>query len=90
MVVCDIHPVTLMEGAGFRDLLNFRYGVPSATHISEIARRKFYNGKLAIKDYLQAKVDFFAIFGPAGPMMHIFHLPATLSPATGTCLPVFW
>ena len=36
------------------------YRVPSATHIAEVARRKFTNGKAAIKDYLQTAVEFFA------------------------------
>jgi len=63
MVVCNICPATLVEKAGFGALLNFiklGYRMLSAIHITEIARRKFSNGKLATKDYLQAKVDFFA------------------------------
>ena len=34
--------------------------MPSSTHIAEVARRKFSDGKAAIRRYMEAVVEFFA------------------------------
>ena len=63
MVVRDLCPTTMVKGIGFQALMNYvepGYRVPSTTHIAEVARRKFANGKATIKDYLQTEVEFFA------------------------------
>jgi len=63
MVICDLRQAAMVEGVGFRALMNYvepGYHMPSATHIAEVARRKFTNGKTAIKSYLQTEVEFFA------------------------------
>jgi len=56
MVVRDLRPAAMVEGVGFRALMNYvepGYHVPSATHIAEVAWKKFTNGKTTIKSYLQ-------------------------------------
>ena len=60
MVVRDLRPAAMVEGIGFQALMNFGYHVPSATHIAEVARWKFANGKAAIKDYIQTEMELFA------------------------------
>jgi len=63
MVVRNLCPAAMVEGVGFGALMNYvepGYHVPSATHIAEVARRKFTNGETAIKSYLQTEVEFFA------------------------------
>ena len=63
MVVRDLRPAAIVEGTGFKALINYiepGYRVPSSTHIAEVARRKFTDGKAAIRRYMQAEVKFFA------------------------------
>ena len=63
MVVRDLRPAVMIEEIVFQALINYvepGYRVPSATHIAKVARRKFANGKAAIKDYLYTGVEFFA------------------------------
>ena len=63
MVVRDLRPAAIVEGTGFKALINYiepGYCVPSSTHIAEVARRKFTDGKAAIRRYMQAEVKFFA------------------------------
>jgi len=56
MVVRDLHPAAMVEGVGFRALMNYvepGYHLPSAT-------REVYQWKTAIKGYLQTEAEFFA------------------------------
>ena len=62
MVVHDLRSAAIVEGTGFKALINYiepGYHVPSSTHIVEVARRKFTDGKAAIRKYMQAAVEFF-------------------------------
>ena len=64
MVVCDLRPAALVEGAGFKALMNYikpGYRVPTATHIAAVERQKFVNGKASMKQYLESEVHFMAI-----------------------------
>jgi len=48
MVVHDLRPAAIVEGTGFKARINYiepGYHVPSYTHIAEVARRKFTDGK---------------------------------------------
>ena len=64
MVVHDLRPAALVEGAGFKALMNYiepGYRVPTATHIAAVVRQKFVNGKATMKQYLESEVHFMAI-----------------------------
>ena len=64
MVVCNLRPAALVEGAGFKALMNYiepGYRVPTATHIAAVVRQKFFNGKATMKQYLESEVHFMAI-----------------------------
>ena len=64
MVVHDLRPAALVEGAGFKALMNYielGYRVPTATHIAVVVRQKFVNGKASMKQYLESEVHFMAI-----------------------------
>ena len=64
MVVRDLRPAALVEGAGFKALMNYiepGYRVPTATHIAEVVRQKFINGKDSMKQYLESELHFMAI-----------------------------
>ena len=63
MVVHDLRPAALVEGTGFKALMNYiepGYRVPTATHIAEVVRQKFASGKNSIKHYVQSEVHFMA------------------------------
>ena len=64
MVVRDLRPAALVEGAGFKALMDYiepGYCVPTATHIAAVVRQKFVNGKATMKQYLELEVHFMAI-----------------------------
>ena len=64
MVVRDLRPAALVEGAGFKALINYiepGYRVPTATHIAEVVRQKFVIGKDNMKRYFQSEVHFMAV-----------------------------
>ena len=63
MVVRDLRPAALVEGTGFKALMNYikpGYRVLTATHIAEVVRQKFVSGKNSIKHYVQSEVHFMA------------------------------
>ena len=63
MVVRDLHPAATVEGSEFKALINYiepGYRVPSANHITEVARRKYLSGKNAISSYLQSETHYMA------------------------------
>ena len=48
MVVRNLRPAALVEGADFKELMNYiepGYHVPTATHIAAVVRQKFVNVK---------------------------------------------
>ena len=48
VVIRDLRPAALVEGAGFKALMNYvepGYRVPSSTHIAEVVKQKFVKGK---------------------------------------------
>ena len=52
MVVHNLCPAALVEGGGFKALMNYTepgYHVPTATLITEFVRQKFINGKDSMK-----------------------------------------
>ena len=60
MVSCDLRPAAIVEGKGFNRLvksLEPGYKVPSATHISEMVRKKHVAAKQILKDRLQDVVS---------------------------------
>ena len=64
MVVHDLRAAELVEGAGFKALMNYikpGYRVPTATHIAAVVRQKFVNEKASMKQYLESKVHLIAI-----------------------------
>ena len=89
MVVRDLRPAALVEGAGFKALVNYiepGYRVPTATHIAAVVRQKFVNGKATMKQYLESEVHFMATttaIWTVVPMTHIFRLPCILLTAAG-------
>ena len=95
MFVCDLRPATTVEGSGFKALINYiepGYRVPSANHITEVARRKYLSGKNAINSYLQRHTTWRSqpTSGLAVQMMHTFHLPCILLMIVGTWFQLFW
>ena len=64
MVICNLCPAALVEGAGFKALMNYiepGYRVPTSTHIAEVVRQKFVIGKDNMKRYFQSEVHFMAV-----------------------------
>ena len=64
VVICDLRPAALVEGAGFKALMNYvepGYRVPSSTRIAGLVKQKFVKGKDNIKRYFQSEVHFMAV-----------------------------
>ena len=64
VVIRDLRPAALVEGAGFKVLMNYvesGYCVPSSTHIAEVVKQKFIKGKDNIKRYCQSEVHYMAV-----------------------------
>ena len=58
LVARDIHPAAIVEGEGFKALLNFvepGYKVPTSTHIAKIIHQRHDLGKRLLKEKLQAE-----------------------------------
>ena len=61
VVIRDLHPGVLVEGAGFKVLIDYMepgYHVPTSTHITEVVKQKFVKRKDNIKCYFQSEVHF--------------------------------
>lgn len=60
MVILDMRPLRLVEGAGFLQLMNYlepAYKVPSAMHISTLVRHKHEAARQKLKAILESKAS---------------------------------
>ena len=60
LVACDTRPAAIVEGEGFKALLNFiepGYKVPTSTHIAKIIHQRHELGKWLLKEKLQAEAN---------------------------------
>jgi hypothetical protein len=60
MVACDIRPLAIVQGEGFKTSLKYiepGYKVPAATHIGQLLSKKHQQGKEALTRKLMITTD---------------------------------
>jgi len=64
MIVRDLHPINIVNGEGFQQLIGFlepEYRLSSATHITHLIENKYKAVKQKVHDVINDEADYIAI-----------------------------